>query len=235
MNALTIDIWSDIACPWCYVGKRRFEAALARFAHRDAVQVTWHSFELDPHAPRVHADGVSYAARLARKYGTTVAEAASMIANMTRVGAAEGLDLQFERVRTGNTFDAHRVLQLAKRHGHEVQHAVKERLLRAYMSEGEALGDPAVLARLGAEAGLDPDEVSRTLSSDALVDEVRADERQAAELGIRGVPFFVIGWRYGVSGAQPPDVLLGALEQAWSERPPDATPEGESCGPDGCP
>lgn len=231
MSTLTVDIWSDIACPWCYVGKRRFEAALARFAHRDAVVVTWHSFELDPHAPRVHQDDLSYAARLARKYGTSVQQAAGMIANMTKVGAAEGLDLRFERVRTGNTFDAHRVLQLARQRGPHVQHAVKERLLRAYMTEGEALGNPATLARLAAEAGLDPDAVSRTLSSEDLAEEVRADEHQAAELGIRGVPFFVIDWKYGISGAQPPDVLLGALDQAWADRPLDTPEAAPACAP----
>jgi predicted DsbA family dithiol-disulfide isomerase len=236
MAKLRIDIWSDIACPWCYVGKRRIEAALAQFPHRADVEVVWRAFELDPSAPRAApaAAGASYGERLARKYGKSVAEAEGMIRSMVAVAADDGLEFRFDRIRPGNTFDAHRVLHLALERG--VQDAVKERLLRAYMTEGEAISDPATLARLAGEAGLDVDEVVALLATDTYAPEVRADEEEAAALGIRGVPFFVIG-RYAVSGAQPAEVLLRALHQAWGEVSATGAgdfAEGAACGPDGC-
>jgi predicted DsbA family dithiol-disulfide isomerase len=231
---LRIDVWSDIACPWCYVGKRRLEAALAKFPHREAVEVVWRAFELDPSAPRERDNKVSYAERIAKKYGSSVTEADGMITRMTDVAAADGLDFRFDRIRSGNTLDAHRVIHLARAHGK--QDAVKERLLRAYMTEGEAIGDPEVLVRLAAEAGLDPEEVRAMLASDAEVKEVRADEDEARQLGISGVPFFVLGGKYAVSGAQPTEVLLGALTRAWEDAQarPATFAEGAACGPDGC-
>lgn len=234
MSELRIDVWSDIACPWCYVGKRRLEAALARFPHRDAVSLTWRAFELDPAAPRAHDPGTSYAARLARKYGSSVAQAEAMIRRMTETAAADGLDLRFDRVRPGNTFDAHRLLHLARGRGR--QDALKERLLRAYFTEGEPIGDPAALARLAGEVGLDPAEVQAVLTSDAHAAAVRADEETARRLGIHGVPFFVLAGRYAVSGAQPADALLGALQTAWDDarEPDEDAADGAACGPDGC-
>lgn len=233
MKKLNVDVWSDIACPWCYVGKRRLEAALALFPHRDDVTVEWHAFELDPAAPAVRDDSQSYAERLAKKYGSSVARAEEMIKTMTETAAADGLDFHFERVRAGNTFDAHRLLHLAHERG--VQDAVKERLLRAYMTGGEPIGDRDALVRLAAEAGLDAEEAHTALVTDAFADEVRADEQQARALGINGVPFFVIGG-YGVSGAQPADGLLRVLTRAWEEAAEEAAPvaEGAVCGPDGC-
>jgi predicted DsbA family dithiol-disulfide isomerase len=237
MKRLSIDVWSDIACPWCYVGKRRLEAALDGFAHKDAVDVTWRAFELDPAAPKVRDSSVSYAERLAKKYGRSTREAQGMIDNMTQVARADGLDFHFERVQSGNTFDAHRVLHLAATKGTKVQDAVKERLLRGYMSEGEAIGEPEVLVRLGAEAGLDGEEVRAILAGDTYADDVRAEQREAHQLGIRGVPFFVIGGKYAVSGAQPSELLRGAIEKAWSELGPSLEAVGDAatvCGPDGC-
>ena len=229
-----VDVWSDIACPWCYVGKRRLEAALSRFAHRDAVEVVWRAFELDPSAPRVQPSEVSYAQRLSKKYGSGTAKAQEMIETMTKVAAGDGLDFRFDRIRPGNTFDAHRLLHLAGERG--LQDAVKERLLRAYMTEGEAIGDREVLIRLGGEAGLDAKEVRAKLESDAYGAEVREDERTAGELGIGGVPFFVLGGRYAVSGAQSSEVLLGALQQAWGATHPnlELAADGAVCGPEGC-
>ncbi|HEX7623724.1 MAG TPA: DsbA family oxidoreductase, partial [Anaeromyxobacteraceae bacterium] len=142
------------------------------------------------------------------------------------------LAFRFDRVRPGNTFDAHRVLHLARERG--LQGAVKERLLRAYMTEGEALGDREALARLAGEAGLDAEEVRRVLAGDAYAAGVRADEADAQRLGIHAVPFFVLADRYGVSGAQPVDVLTQALQQAWEEASRDKVAEGAACGPDGC-
>ena len=210
---MNVEIWSDVVCPWCYIGKRRFETALARFPHADDVEVDWRSFELDPHAPR-RRDG-ELVEHLARKYGMTPEQARAKQAQLTDLAAHEGLDFRFDVAQPGNTLDAHRLLHLAAEHG--VQGALKERLLAAYLTEGAPIGDPDTLARLGPEAGLDPAAVREVLAGDAYLAEVRADERDAAELGITGVPFFVMGGKYAVSGAQPPEVLLGALERAWSE------------------
>jgi predicted DsbA family dithiol-disulfide isomerase len=231
MKRLTIDVWSDIACPWCYIGKRRLEAAIARFPHGPAVDVVWRAFELDPSAPRVRDRSVPYAERLAKKYGTHVAEAQLKLEQMTDLAAKDGLDFHFERVQSGNTFDAHRVLHLALERG--VQGAVKERFLRAYMTEGEPIGEPEALVRLAGEAGLEADEVRAVLAGDSYSAEVRADEDQARAAGISGVPFFVLAGRYAVSGAQSADVLLDALTQAWAKAEAPIG-EGAVCGPDGC-
>jgi predicted DsbA family dithiol-disulfide isomerase len=207
---LEIDVWSDIACPWCYVGRARLAVALERF---DAdVVVRRRSFELDPAAPRERDPGRPYAERLARKYATTLAQAETMIRTMTTAGAADGLELRFDRVRPGNTFDAHRLLHLSAEH--ELDAALEERFFRAYLTDGEPIGDPPALARLAAEVGLAPDDVSAVLAGDRFAGAVRADEAEARRRGIHGVPFFLIAGRYGLSGAQPPDVLLRALQSA---------------------
>ena len=232
MKRLEVEVWSDIACPWCYVGKRRLEAALGRFPFRGAVDVVWRAFELDPSAPRVRDRSVSYVERLARKYGTTAAEAQLMLKRMTDVAAGDGLDFHFERIQSGNTFDAHRVLHLARERG--LQDSVKERFLRGYMTEGEPIGEPEVLVRLASEAQLDAEEVRAVLAGEAYGNDVRADEEQARAAGISGVPFFVIGRRYAVSGAQSADVLLGALKQGWAAKDEAPIGEGAVCGPDGC-
>lgn len=234
MKKLRVDVWSDIACPWCYVGKRRLEAALERFSHREETEVVWRAFELDPSAPRERDQTVSYAERLARKYGSSVAQARTMIARMTDVARGDGLAFEFDRIRPGNTFDAHRLIHLAGERG--IQDAVKERFLLAYMTEGEPIGDTETLARLAAEAGLDGEEVRGVLASDTCARDVRADEREARELGIDGVPFFLLGARLAVSGAQSADLLLRALNQAWGEveARPVLFEEGAACGPGGC-
>ena len=236
---MKVEIWSDVVCPWCHIGKRRFEAALARFPQRDRVEVEWKSFELDPEAVSsaagepVHAS--DYAERLAAKYGTDPSAAQRMIDTMTAQAAAEGLDFRFDRAVRANTFDAHQVIHLAGARG--VQDAVEERLLRACFSEGEAVGDRDTLVRLAAEAGLDADEVRAALDDQRYARAVRGDEAEAAALGIRGVPFFVVDRKYGVDGAQPADALLRVLERVWAERPPLVAVDGAAagaCGPDGC-
>jgi predicted DsbA family dithiol-disulfide isomerase len=226
---MQVEIWSDVVCPWCYIGKRRFEAALAEFPHRDDVQVVWRSFELDPGAP-AEREG-DYATRLSRKYGVPVDQAQLMIDRMVDNGAGDGLDFRFDRSRAGNTFDAHRLLHLAAERG--VQDAVKERFFRATFTEGEPIGDRATLVRLAADAGLDAEEAAEALAAGAYADEVRADEREAGRLGVSGVPFFVFDGRYGVSGAQSSDVLLDVLERAWSEQPPAIVRVGDGEAP-GC-
>ena len=213
-TGVKVEIWSDVVCPWCYIGKRRFEAALAGFEHRDEVEVVWRSFELDPAAAGVREGG--YVDRLATKYAVSVAEAQAMIDRMTKVAAEHGLQFDFGIARPGNTFDAHRLIHLARRRG--VQDAVKERLLAATFVEGEAIGDRETLVRLGTEAGLDVDEIRSALESDAYAEEVRADERAAVEYGITAVPFFAVDGRYGMAGAQPTAALESALDRAWAER-----------------
>ena len=213
MAPLTVDIWSDVVCPWCYIGKRRLEAALAQFEHRDDVSVTWHSFELDPEAPAV-AEGRT-AERLSAKYGMSVEEAEQRQAEITELAAQDGLTYDLAEARGGNTFDAHRLIHLGAEHG--LGDAVAERLMTAYFSEREPIGDRATLQRLAVDAGLPAGEVSELLEGDRHADSVRYDEDTATKLGIRGVPFFVLGRRYGLSGAQPPEIVLQALQQAWDE------------------
>jgi predicted DsbA family dithiol-disulfide isomerase len=228
---MKVEIWSDIACPWCYVGKRRFEQALDRFEHRDDVDVVWRSFELDPNAPRTV--GMPQEELLAKKYGMPVDQARAMNARMTSEASKEGLDFHFDRVQVGNTFDAHRLVHLAAEAGRA--DAMKERLMRAYLTEGESLGDPATLQRLAAEVGLDDASVRDVLGGDRFAGDVRADEARARSFGISGVPFFAIDERYGVSGAQTPDVLLEALRQAHAEsRPRVVTSEGNACDDESC-
>jgi predicted DsbA family dithiol-disulfide isomerase len=233
MKTLRVSVWSDIACPWCFVGKRRLESALAAFPERGKVRVVWRAFELDPAAPRIREGEGSYAERLARKYGISVERARDAIARMLDVGAQDGIAFDFENIRPGNTFDAHRVLYFARQSGQEEE--LKERYLRAYLCEGAAIGDPAVLASLAAQVGMDVDRVSAVLASNDFSEAVRAEEEQARRLGIHGVPFFVFDDRYGVSGAQPVETLLGVLEHTWREV--DSAEEfaaGATCGPDGC-
>jgi predicted DsbA family dithiol-disulfide isomerase len=209
-----VEIWSDIACPWCYIGKRRLEAALAQFEHRDEVEVRWRSFELDPTAPPEREGDL--AEHLARKYGMDVAQARARQQEMTETAAAEGAIFRFDSVRSGSTFDAHRIAHLAAEHG--LQDAMKERLLRAYFTEGELVSDDETLARLAVEVGLAEDEVREVLAGERYGEEVRGDERLASQLGIRAVPTFVVDRALGVSGAEPPESLLALLRKGWEAR-----------------
>jgi predicted DsbA family dithiol-disulfide isomerase len=207
-----IEIWSDVACPWCFIGKRRFDIALDRFGHRHEIHVRWRSFELDPAAPAVRE--AAYVDHLVAKYRISAAAAEDMIDAMIEAGARSGVVLRFDRARPGNTFDAHRLLHLAAERG--VQSQLKDRLLHAVFTKGVSTADVDALVSVAAVAGLDGDEARTVLEGDRYAADVRADERRAAELGITSVPFFVMGG-LGVSGAQPPEVLLQVLEEAWAE------------------
>jgi predicted DsbA family dithiol-disulfide isomerase len=207
-----VEIWSDVACPWCYIGKRRFDVALARFEHRDAVDVRYRSFELDPTAPALRE--LAYLDHLMAKYRVPMAEADAMIDRMIEAGAQNGVVLRFDKAKPGNTFDAHRLLHLAADRG--MQGEVKDKLFRATFTKGAAIADHDVLVDVAADAGLDAAEARRVLATDAYAPDVRADEQRAADLGITSVPFFVMGG-FGVVGAQPPEVLLQVLEDAWAE------------------
>ena len=232
---MQVEIWSDVVCPWCYIGKRRLETALAGFADRDQIEVVWRSYELDPNAPaRREGDP---AERLARKYGISVDQARASQAQLTELAAAEGLDYHLERAAGGSTFDAHRLIHLATDAG--LGDAMKERLLRAHLVEAEPIGDRDTLVALAGEVGLDPAAVGRMLASDAYADAVRTDELRARELDVTGVPFFLFDGRLGIAGAQSPEVLGRVLERAWSQSRPvvvmaDEGADARGCTDDGC-
>ncbi|MCC9146774.1 MULTISPECIES: DsbA family oxidoreductase [unclassified Arthrobacter] len=235
---MKIDIWSDIACPWCFIGKRRFETALARFPHRDEVEVRWHSFQLDPSLPQ-HFDGteVQY---LSERKGIDPQQLAGMLDEVTVQAAGEGLSYDYDSLVVANSFSAHRLIHLAKAEGGlKAADAAKEALLSAHFEKGMDIGAAADLVQIGTSVGLDADRVTGMLASDEYADDVNADIAQARSLGISGVPFFVLDDKYGISGAQPADLFTSALEQAWQESHPliSLTPEsvdGPACGPDGC-
>lgn len=211
---MKLELWLDVVCPWCYLGKRRLEEALRSFDHRDELQLTLHSFELDPQAPARHEGTV--AEMLARKYGSSIDEVRARQAQLVALGAEVGIDFRFDDAQHGNSFNAHRLIQLAARHG--LADAVAERLMRGYFSEGMALGDPEAMIAAVAEVGLDADAARAALAGDDFVSAVRADEQRGAALGIRGVPFLVLDDQYGVSGAQPAEGFLQALQTAWDQR-----------------
>ncbi|KRC91894.1 disulfide bond formation protein DsbA [Terrabacter sp. Root85] len=239
---MKVEIWSDIACPWCYIGKRRFEKALAAFPHRDEVEVQWRSYQLDPTLPD-HHDGTELDYLVDRK-GMSRAQVSQMFDQVTSIAADEGLRYDFGSVVVANSFAGHELLHLAKARG--VGDEVKEALLSAHFEHGEDIGDREVLVRIGTQAGLDADEIARDLATHTWRDAVVADITAANSLGIRGVPFFVLDEKYGVSGAQPTELFTQALEQAWREShalvmlQPVATgiatdaADTVACGPDGC-
>jgi predicted DsbA family dithiol-disulfide isomerase len=218
---MQVEIWSDVVCPWCYIGKRRFERALAEFEHADEVEVVWRSFELDPSAPATI--DVDLIERLATKYGVTRDKAEAMNARVSGIAAEEGLQYRLDIARPGNTFDAHRLLHLGAALG--VQHELGERLLAAYQSEGQPIADHDTLVKAAIAVGIDEQAAREVLDSDRYADAVRADEETGRRLGITGVPFFAIDRRFGVSGAQSSEVILNALEEAWTARntPTDAS------------
>src|SRR5574340_143982 len=209
---MQVEIWSDVICPWCYIGKRRFETALAGFARRESVNVVWRSFELDPNAPLQYTETLEE--MLSRKYGVSPQEAAAMNARVTALAREAGLEYRLAHARPGNTFDTHRLLHFAT--ARQLGDRATERIMRAYFSEGLAIGDHAALARLAPEFGITESEALALLDSDAYSGAVRADEARAAGFGIAGVPFFVFDERTGISGAQPVAAFAGALQQAWA-------------------
>jgi predicted DsbA family dithiol-disulfide isomerase len=214
---MNVEIWSDIACPWCYIGKRHFEAALAEFEHAGDVSVTWRSYELDPSAP-AEVPGASVEI-IASKYGMSPEQAKAAEDRVTHTAANAGLDYHLDRSRMGSTFDAHRIVHLAHEHG--LQDAMKERMFRARFTDGELMSDPDTLVAAAVEVGLPEDEVRATLASDRFAAEVRADEQAAREFGITGVPMFVVDRKFGASGAQPSEQLLGLLRHGWEDRVAD--------------
>jgi predicted DsbA family dithiol-disulfide isomerase len=211
---MRIDVWSDVVCPWCYLGKRRLEIAIADHPRSDEVEVHWHSYELDPDAPV--GDDRPMTALIAKKYGIAPEQAEAGQANLTRLAADVGLDYHLDRTRRANTFDAHRLLHLARELG--LQNQLKEALLAAYFCEGRALGDPDTLFEIAVGVGLDAEAVGAVLGSpEPYAEQVRYDEQAGVELGVTGVPFFVFEGRYGLAGAQDPEVLRKVIDRAFEE------------------
>ncbi len=216
-----IEVWSDFVCPFCYIGQRRLEKALARFAHREHVTVTWRSFELDPNASNDAVEPVLTV--LARKYGISADEARRMTDGVAQQAAAEGLDFRFETAVSANTFDAHRLLKYAATQRREAEMA--EKLFHAHFTASEHIGRRETLLRLATEIGLDEAAVASVLDDGhAFAAEVREDERRARELGVRGVPFFLFNGKYSLPGAQPVEVFSAALEQVWQAGKPASGP-----------
>ena len=208
---MRVDIWSDIVCPWCYIGRRRFERALDGFEHRDQIEVVHHSFQLDPSYPVGQTELT--VDMLSGKYGMSVDEAAAMEARVEETAAGEGLESHMAGLRVGNTADAHRVVHLAASHG--LQDAMVEALFRAHFTERRSVFSHDSLVDIAVEVGLSADEVRAVLASDAYAADVSEDAATASRLGATGVPFFVIDMRYGVSGAQSPELFTQALTEAW--------------------
>lgn len=232
---MKIEIWSDVACPWCYIGKRRFETALNAFPHKDSVEVQWRSYQLDPSLPE-HFDGteLSY---LSERKGMDPSQVAGMFAHVTEQAAGEGLAYKFDDVVVANSFNAHQLLHLAKANGKG--DVVKEALLSAHFEHGVDIGSREALVSVGTEAGLAAEEINEALDTDKYADDVRHDFAEGRALGVTGVPFFVIDRKYGISGAQPAELFTQALEEAWKEANPltmvsTGGSDAEACGPDGC-
>ena len=210
---MLVEIWSDVVCPWCALGSRRFEVALEGFAHRDDVEVVFRSFELDPGAPRLREG--SAAEHISNKYGTSIEEAKRGHDHLAELAALDGLEFNFDQIQSGNTFDAHRLLHLAFEHG--LQHELQAALMQAFFAGGLAVGDPTELAAVATTVGLDTDEVSAVLDGDRYGEAVRADEERARSYEITGVPFFLMDGQYAIPGAQSVERFAMGLDRAWEK------------------
>lgn len=229
---MKVEVWSDFVCPFCYIGKRRLESALNRFEHKDQVEVEFKSYELDPNSPK--KIGRSIHEVIAEKYGMSMEEARNTNSGIAQQAKEEGLTYHFDAMQPSNTFDAHRLAQFAKTKGKEAD--VTEKLLHAYFTESRLLSDLETLADIASEAGISREEALKVLNNEeAYANEVRMDEQVARQIGVRGVPFFVINQKYAISGAQPSEAFLGALQKVWAEE--SAAPvlqdlsEGSGSGP----
>lgn len=231
---MQVNIWSDVRCPFCYIGKRKFEAALASFPHKDSIKVNWQSFELDPAIvtdPELNA--VEYFSEMK---GISKEEAKGMFQHVRNAAATVDLKFDFENSVVANSFQAHRLIQLAK--SRDMADAAEEALFKAHFTDGKNIDEQETLVEIGVSIGLNPEDVKNLFTSDAFAEEVRSDQKQAQVLGIHGVPFFVFNNKYAVSGAQSPEVFLQTLNQAWTEFEKESTPfivtEGESCDAGRC-
>ena len=228
---MQVEVWSDVVCPWCYIGKRKLETALSRFPHADQVEVVWRSFQLDPSAPEGETHPTLPA--LAAKYGRDVEEMRATMAHVEGIAAEEGLEYHLGDGISGNTLLAHELLHLAA--GHGLRNQLKERLLHAYFEEQRSVFDVDSLVPFAVEVGLDEAEVRAALADRRYLAAVREDGATAQALGATGVPFFVVDRKYGAAGAQPAELLLQILERAWAEAHPLITvPAADGCTDDSC-
>lgn len=226
-RTVKVDIWSDVFCPYCYIGKRR----LFRVAQEQGytLEVTWHSFELNPNAPET--DSESLVSLISKKYGLTLEQSTQAQQNLAKLAASEGIDFQWQKTRRGNSFNAHRLIHFAATKG--LANETKEQLFQAYMTDGKLISDKAVLKDIAVSVGLDREETRQVLESDQFAEQVRIDELEARHLQITGVPFFVFNQRLGVSGAQPDSVFKNTLLQAFLEYPiAQAETSSNVCGAD---
>lgn len=232
---MKVEIWSDVMCPFCYIGKRRFEQALNEFPNQENIQITWKSFQLDPNIQ--HQKGKHIDQYLAEAKGMPLAQAKQLNDQVTKMAAEVGLVYRFDLTVVANSFDAHRFAHLAAKHG--LGDDAEEALFNAYFTEGKDISDHETLTRLGLDIGLDPIEVQSVLEGDTYAGEVHQDIAEAQLLGIRGVPFFVLDRKYAVSGAQPVETFAGALKQAYDEwsqkegKPLMDLGDGQVCTPGG--
>jgi predicted DsbA family dithiol-disulfide isomerase len=232
---MKIEIWSDVMCPFCYIGKRRFEDALQQFAHKDSVEIEWKSFQLNP--DMVTDPSVNINQYLADAKGWTLDYAQQMNNHVTEMAAEVGLTYHMDNAVVANSLNAHRFTHLAKKHSLGAN--AEEALFKAYFTDGKNVDDTNTLIELGTSIGLNADEIKQTLATDAYADDVKHDIAEAQYLGIKGVPFFVMNSKYGVSGAQAVPVFSQTLEKAFEEwnieqaKPKLDVIEGQTCGPDG--
>jgi len=228
---MQVEVWSDVVCPWCYIGKRKLETALSRFAHADQVEVVWRSFQLDPSVPEGHTEPTLPA--LAAKYGRSVEEMAQLQQRVEEVAAGEGLEYHLADGISGNTLLAHQLIHLAAEHG--LGGAMKERLLHAHFEQQRSVFDVDSLVPLAVEVGVDADEARAALTDHRYLAAVHSDIATARALGATGVPFFVVDRSYGAAGAQPAEQLLQLLERAWADSHPLVTvPAAEGCADGTC-
>ncbi len=213
---MKVEIWSDLVCPFCYIGKRRFEQALGGFANKEKVEIVWRSFQLDPGMQPVAGESVHQ--YLAQRKGVSVEQAKEMGNYMANMAKEVGLEYNFDTAIINNTLTPHRLLHLAKKYG--VQNEVKEKLFAAYYTHGKDIAAAAFLIETGVSAGIPADEIENMLQSDLYIDEVRQDQYRAQQIGVQGVPFFVFNNKYAVSGAQATEVFAEVLQKVWEEEQP---------------
>lgn len=229
---MNVEIWSDVMCPFCYIGKRKFEKALEQFPHKNDITVIWKSFQLDP--TTVTDPSLNTIENLSQKKGWSKEQANETVAHVTNIAKQVGLDFHFEKAVVANSFDAHRLSHLAKKYGK--QNELEEKLFAAYFTDGKNTADYNILLQIGIDIGLDVKEIGDVLKSDTYSNEVHLDIKQAQQIGVNGVPFFVLDNKYAISGAQEPDTFLQALKKAYDETISDIETinNGDVCGPDGC-
>ncbi len=233
---MKVEIWSDVMCPFCYIGKRKFENALAQFPHKEDIEVEWKSFQLDPNI--VTDPSKTVYQHLSERKGVTFERAKEMNDYVTNIARQVGLDYKFDQAVVANSYDAHRFSHLAKNHG--LQNEAEEKLFKAYFTEGKNTADVETLVKIGAEIGLEEGEIRNTLAGDDFSDEVENDIYIAQQIGVNGVPFFVLDSKYAISGAQESTTFLAALNQAWEEHQPakimlaNDSEDGAFCTPETC-